>query len=256
MWDAPWVSSDLRYALGRLTAQQAEGIRRIVQAELGGLGITSLLQGPDRICAANTYYRRGGWRDKPAFNEALELARGDYRAWQLDHGASEALTILAEGAPWAARALRRQVAGDEGAVGVLVDALGSAEAGLRSLAAAQLGRTGALEAVPALAEALARETDKATKAVILGAIGDIAAWRDEDQREAAGEILDRVDIKTGRKTEQRVEGGIGVGLGLGELSDDELDQLLKNLEAAAGGGVAGEAEEGDSSLPRGLGCSE
>jgi len=240
------VSDELRLALRQLSGQQAAGVLRIVQAELEGRSLGSLFQGPARICSESTYYRRRGWRDKTAFNEALGLARRDYRSWLLDHGAGEALVVLAEGAPLAARALRRQVAGDEGAVAVLIDALGSEEEGLRRLAAENLGRSGARSAVPALAEALAREGDAGVRATMLQAIGDLAAWRDGDEREAAGEILDRVDVKTGRKTEQRVEGGIGavIGLGLGELDDAELEQLLENLAAAEGGGAAGEAAEG------------
>jgi len=233
------VSEELTLVLQQLSAQQAAGVQRIVQAELDGRSLASLFDGPDRICSESTYYRKRGWSHKPAFVQALELARRDYRTWLLEHGAQEALTILAEGAPVAARALRQQVNGDEGAAAVLIGVLGSEDAGLRALAAAHLGRTGSPAAVPALRQALAREPDDETRRVIVGAIGDIAAWRDEDQRDAAGEILDRVDVKTAPKSAATVQ----AGLGLGELSDAELEQLLENLEAAAGGGAAGAATQ-------------
>ena len=235
------MSEELGEALLGLSKQQAAGVRRIVAAELDGRSLASLFVGPDRICSESTYYRRRGWHHKAGFQRALELARRDYRAWLLEHGAHEALTILAEGAPLAARALKRQVDGDASAVAVLIESLQSQDAGLRSLAAENLGRSGSLIAVPALGAALAREEDPGARRVMLQAIGDLAAWRDEDQREAAGEILDRVDVQTAPKGTRRMEGGLG--LGLGELSDVELDQLLENLEAAEGGGVAGAAAE-------------
>jgi len=239
------VSEELRAGLRGLSGQQAAGVLRIVQAELDGRSITSLLDGPDRICNHSTYYRRGGWRDKAAFVQALELARRDYRSWLLEHGAREALTILADGAPSAARALRQQGTGDESAVAVLVDALDSVDAGLRSLAAESLGRTGSPAAVPALRQALAREEEPGARRAMLQAIGDIAAWRDADQRDAAGEILDRVDVKTAPKSASTVQGGFG----LGALSDVELEQLLANLEAAAGGGAVGAGTAGEGARP-------
>jgi hypothetical protein len=239
--DAPWVSEGLRSALRRLSGQQAAGVLRIVQAELAGRSITSLLEGEDRICNQSTYYRRGGWRDKPAFNQALELARRDYRAWMLEHGTQEALVLLAEGAPVAARALRRQVAGDDQALGVLVGVLEEPDAGLRMLAALHLGETGSPAAVSALRAALAREEDGEVRRALVAALGRIAAWRDEDQRDAAGEILDRAGTRTATKSTVQAS----VGFGLEELSDAELEQLLDNLEAAEGGGAAGATATAD-----------
>jgi len=242
MQDALWVSEELRGVLRQLSGQQSAGVLRIVQAELEGRSIASLLAGPGRICNHSTYYRRGGWRDKAAFNQALGLARRDYRAWLLEHGTQEALTLLAEGAPHAARALRQQVSGDEMAVGVLIGVLEDPDAALRMMAADHLGQTGLPAAVPALRDALAREEDADVRRALLAAIGAIASWRDEDRREAAGEILDRAGTQTAPKSQVQAS----VGFGLEELSDTELDRLLDNLEAAEGRGAAGAtaADEG------------
>lgn len=238
MQDALWVSGELRAALRALSGQQSAGVFRIVQAELEGRSIASLLAGPDRICNHSTYYRSGGWRDKPAFNQALELARRDYRSWLLEHGTQEALTLLAESAPHAARALRQQVSGDEQAVGVLIGVLEDPDAALRMMAAEHLGQTGLPAAIPALRDALARERDPDVRRALLAAIGQIATWRDADRRDAAGEILDRAGTQTATKSTVQAS----VGFGLEQLSDAELDHLLDNLEAAEGRGDAGAAE--------------
>lgn len=60
----------------RLTAQQRSGLLRIVEADLCGLSLDSLLEsGPRQMCAHTTYYGAGGWSHNPDFVEALRCAR-------------------------------------------------------------------------------------------------------------------------------------------------------------------------------------
>lgn len=241
--DAQWVSDELSELLARLTAQQARGVLRIVQAEIDGRTITSLLEGEDRICAATTYYgggKRKGWRDKPTFRRALDLARQEYRSWMLQHGTEEALAILSATAPESARALRQRVTGDDRAIATLVAALESDSTAERGYAAKLLGETGLPRTVPALQVALTTEEDKGVRELILGALGDIAAGSARDI-DTPLEVLDRGDLKTATKGTRALTGGDGGPIGVAdrsgiagvvaELDDEELDQFLVNLEA-------------------------
>jgi HEAT repeat protein len=197
-----WASDELIVTLARLTGQQADGVLRIVEAELDRRSLTSLLTGPDRICNGSTYYgthKRGGWLGKPDFARALELARRDYRKWLVDHGVGDALSILSRAAPEAARALEQEVRGDPSAVGALVRLLEHADAALRQGAALALGATGLAEVVTPLASALERETDFEVQKALIAALGRVAAWRDSDRRAAAVAVLDRADVKTAAK---------------------------------------------------------
>jgi len=243
-----WVSDELQELLLRLTAQQARGVLRIVQGELEGRSLSSLLDCDDQICASTTYYgtrRRTGWRQKPDFRQAVELARRDYRSWMLEYGVNDALIILAETAPHAARALRQQILGDDGAVDALAAALKDADPEVRRDAATQLGATGLPAVVPALRAALKAETDPLVRQVLVAALGHVAGLRDDDRRAAALGVLDRADVKTAGKGPPAVAVGdqmVNLYLAdLGELSDEELDQLIANLEAAESGAAAGEA---------------
>lgn len=238
MRDAAWVSEELRGVLADLSAQQAAGVLRIVQAEIDGRSLTSLFSGPDRICTVSTYYRRKGWSHKPLFQRALELARRDYRSWMLEHGTQDALLILADSAPHAARALRQQIVGDGQAIAVLEGVLREPDAALRIMAAQHLGDTGLPGVVLALREALAREKNAEARRALVEALGRIAALRDGDRRQAAGEILDRAGMETAPKS------AVAGTLGLEALSDDELERLLDNLEAAESGGADREAAAG------------
>lgn len=198
-----WVSEELQAALSPLSGQQAAGVLRIVQAELEGRSLSSLLNCADQICTGTTFYGSGrhsrGWRHKPGFVAALDLARRDYRKWLLEHGVGDALAILAGAAPEAARALRQEVAGDPSAVTALTGLLRSGNPMVRQTAATQLGETGLAEAAPALLEAFEKEMDIVTQQKIVEALGRIAGWRDSDRRAAAFGVLDRADVKTAAK---------------------------------------------------------
>jgi len=103
-----WASEELAKVLARLTSQQARGVVRIVEAELEGRSLSSLLDTPGQICTSTTYYgsgKRRGWKDNEHFQRSLELARRDYRQWLLEHSTGEALAILASTAPEAVGAI-------------------------------------------------------------------------------------------------------------------------------------------------------
>jgi hypothetical protein len=204
-----WVSEELQAALAGLSAQQARGVQRIVQAELAGQSLSSLLDCAGQICTSTTYYgsgRRRGWRDKPAFQQALALARRDYRQWMLHSGVDEALSALAETAPHAARALRQQVVGDAGAIEALVEALSDGAAEVRRQAAVQLGGTGQPAVVAALREALGREREPLVREALVEALGAVAGLRDGERRLAAASVLDRAGLETAVKATQAQTG--------------------------------------------------
>lgn len=236
---ARWASDELAAALAELTAQQAEGVQRIVGAELNGKPLSSLLDVPDQICTSTTYYgsgKRPGWRGKPAFNVALTLARRDYRKWMLEHGTDEALTVLATTAPDAARMLRQQVTGDDSALAVLETMLAADDPTLRVNAALHLGETGLPRVIPALQAAWRREKEASVQRALVDAMGMIAAGATRNAA-AAESVLDRADLKTASKGTQALTGGDGgpMELGIfgviGQLSDEEIEQMLGNLKA-------------------------
>jgi len=220
-----WGSSELDVALAVLSGQQARGIIRIVQAELDGKSISSLLDCPDQMCTSTTYYgsgKRKGWRGKLEFKTALRLARRDYRAWLRENGTGETLMILASASPDAARALKQHVLGDEGAIVALERILAESEnAEERKQAAGKLGATGQPRVVPVLERALAAEESTGVREVLIAALGAVATWRDGDQRSAAAQVLDRADVKTA--TKQTVS-----------VSDAEIDaEIERELEKHA-----------------------
>ena len=120
-----WVSDDLLTLLGRLTPRQRQAVVRIVEAELAGVPLRALLEGPNRICTKTTYYRtspRPGWHHQARFREALAMARRDAAGHRLATALEEAIEELTLAAPEAARELRRQVRGDLAAVQALASA--------------------------------------------------------------------------------------------------------------------------------------
>ena len=224
--EVQWASDDLQSALTDLTSQQAAGVVRIVQAELDGRAISSLLDCADQICTSSTYYRKGGWKDKESFQLALDLARRDYRTWALEHGTSEALTILAGGAAPAARALRHQVEGDGSALAALEALLDSDDSEERAEAVAGLAATGLPQAALILRDALGDEDDAAIRLEIVRGLAHIAGLRDADRRLAAQGILDRAAVETAAKAALAVD-------------EDDLDAaIVAELERLAGSGQA------------------
>lgn len=216
--------------LARLTSQQARGVVRIVEAELDGRSLSSLLDCPGQICTSTTYYgsgKRRGWKDKSDFQRSLELARRDYRHWLLEHSTGQALAILASTAPDAVRALRQQITGDASAIRALEVALQASEPGLRVNAARQLGETGLPAAVLALMAALKREKTPEVREAIVEALGRIAGFRDGDRRMAATSVLDRAAVETAAKQAFT-------------LSDNDINAAIeRELARLAGGGQDG-----------------
>jgi hypothetical protein len=230
---APWISPDLRSALGKITAQQAAAIVRIVQAELDGRPITSLLDGPDKIAARSTYYgthKRTGWRDRPEFNAALAQARSDYRAWLMETGTEDAMVILARAARPAARELERQVTGDLEAVEILGQemerAIAAGDMGRIGLIAHSLEITGMSQALPHLRRALAVESlGVETYNVVVAAIGSLANPVNPDKQKAGFGILDRADAKTAAKGTVVESGAKRISFDVSGLPADVLKHI-------------------------------
>lgn len=206
-----WVSEELYTALAALSSQQAAGVLRIVQAELSGKGVSSLLDCEGQICTSTTYYnRKRGWVHKPAFQQALALARRDYRGWALEWGGRDALAILAQTAPDAARALRHQVGGDAAAIEGLIRVLRTGSDEERVLAAAALGQTELMAVVPGLLSALETEQVPGVRQTILVALGNVAGSRDASRRAAIGAVLSRVGLEAGIR-----------------VADDDIDEAIE-----------------------------
>ena len=205
----PWVSEALTVLLGKLSPQQAAGVRRIVDAELRGVPLTHLLDCPGQICTSTTYYGSGkthrGWRSKPEFQAALLQAREDYRTWLLEHGAQETLVLLTEAGPPAAVELRRQATGDVAAVDALGrkldEAVEAANEDLVVVFARALDMTKAAAARVYLERALyyGPGWKKETYHVLAEAMATVARAMDTDRQKAAMGILDRIDKSTASK---------------------------------------------------------
>jgi hypothetical protein len=222
-----WVSEVLYGALAVLSPGQAAGVLRIVKAELEGRGVSSLLDCEGQICTSTTYYnRKRGWVHKPAFQQALALARRDYRGWALEWGGRDALAILAQTAPDAARALRHQVGGDAAAIEGLIRILQTGSDEERVLAAAALGQTELMAVAPGLLSALESERAPAVRGAIVLALGQVAGSRDSSRRAAVGAVLSRVGLEAGIR-----------------VADDDIDEAIE-AEIRRLTGEAGETGEG------------
>ena len=199
--------------LESLTPRQARGVQRIIEADLAGRGISSLLDCEGQICTSTTFYnRKSGWAHKAAFQQALALARRDYRSWLLERGGRDALAILAETGPDAARALRQQIVGDAEAIQSMVRSLRSEDPVVRIAAAVALGETELLAVVPALASALERETKADVRQALLVALGRVAGSRDSSRRAAVGNVLSRIGVEEAAKL---------------RISEDEVDSAIE-----------------------------
>jgi hypothetical protein len=230
--DVKWASDELIVVLGQLSAQQAAGVARIVQAELEGKPLSALLDCPDQICTSTTYYgsgKRGGWRGKPEFRQAVELARRDYRAWMLEHSTSEALALLASTTPDAVMALRQQIVGNASAVAVLEAALNSDKPALRKRAARALGETQLEIVVGPLWRRYEIEDDLGVLDEIVWALGQVAGSRDGDRRAASKAVLDRGSTETASKQ------SVAIG-DFGDVTEREQDAIERALVQEAQGG--------------------
>ena len=234
-----WASEELEAVLAKLSSKQAAGVQRIIEAELAGRSLSSLLDCSDQICTSTTYYGykskngrrdRPGWNAKPEFRQALILARRDYRAWMLEHGTSEALQVLASTAPSAARVLKHQVEGDADAVTALCRLLKSELVEDRLNAATGLFSVGLPAVVPAIIQALGDEKDDRVRAALIAVLGRIAGYTDADRQRAAMAVLDRADVKTAAKQAR-------------EIDQNELDrEIERRLAQLAGGSEAAVTE--------------
>lgn len=232
-----WVSDELLAMLNKLSPQQASGVLRIVQAELDGRTLSSLLDCRDQICTSSTYYgygKRPGWRSRPEFTEALDMARRDYRGWLLENGTAEAMAILSRTAGPAAREVARQVTGDSEALDTLVKEFDKAvEAGkperLVPLALA-LAATGLPGALPALQRALEREWENDVYSGITTAVARLAASLDSERQRAAFGILDRASARTASKSTVAESGTKTITFDLSGIPTDIL-RTLANARA-------------------------
>ena len=239
-----WLSDELRGELFYLTAQQANGVKRIVQAELDGAPLSRLLEGPDKICTSTTYYgsgKRKGWRDNEHFQQALALARRDLRAWIMETSTEDALAVLSQAAVESARDLKQQVTGHLPAVDVLCRELDEAisrempdQAKVFMLAAA-LGNVGRPAGLPILERALTTarrlQWDGETYGAIVKAIGKIADAVRLDRQKVDVSVLDRAAEKTASKG---TPPAVGVRLDdvLGALPDEFREAVRKELARA------------------------
>lgn len=229
-------SPTLAALLGRLSAQQAQGVIRVVEAELAGVSIEALFEGENAICSRSTYYHkaRGGWIHKPAFQEALAQARQEMRAHRLTHIVDDAIAELKMTTPLAARDLRRQIVGDEDAVAALARMLLDNKAAVsdRVDAALALGAIGTGRASEALVTALEMLADEKPHAesvkvgeqafggvrpAVVRALGLSAQGVNPQRRLASMAVLDRASKDTADKS-----GGSGHGVVV-YIPDNERD---------------------------------
>jgi hypothetical protein len=97
--DIVW-SEQLLAQLERLTPKQAAAVPRLAETLVRGGSVDSLLAGPGRICARQTYYGRPrGWSHQVEFQEALELAKREYRQALARDSVEEARALLYAHAP-------------------------------------------------------------------------------------------------------------------------------------------------------------
>ncbi|HLF28210.1 MAG TPA: HEAT repeat domain-containing protein [Anaerolineae bacterium] len=213
-------SPDLAARFRRLTPSQVSGVIRIAQAELAGISIEALLQGPGKICSRSTYYHkaRGGWKYKPEFQDALELARAEMRTHRLTSVVSEAIEELKLATPLAARDLRRQITGDVDAIdalaGVLFDK--NRKSDERQAAAVALGQIGSSVAVTVLISALDESPTTDLRKAIIDALGAAGVAANSRRRLADNSVLDRADRMTADK---------GGGSRTSEMSDEDLERI-------------------------------
>jgi len=252
-----WMSDELKEITPRLTGQQWAGVIKIVQAELDGRSLTSLLLSADRPCAKTTYYGRWakggkskksqpGWVDNPNFTTALKLARRDYRAWLMEAGTSEGLMVLGRAAGPSARELERQVTGDLVAVEALGHAMDTAIKQGNDLRVAQvarmLGDTLLSQALAPLSRALEHDWTPDTYGMLVEAVGRIASPLNVDRQKAAMGILDRLDDTATKSVVQETsERAQHISFDLEQLPTEVLQLLAHggDDEGTEGGGQGG-----------------
>jgi predicted acylesterase/phospholipase RssA len=111
--DQVW-SDELLAKLEQLTPKQAAAVPRLAERLCRGGSVDSLLAGENRICARQTYYGRlRGWVHQKAFQEALELAKRDYRQALARDSVQEARSLLYSHVPAAVRRLIEIMAQEE-----------------------------------------------------------------------------------------------------------------------------------------------
>lgn len=172
-------SDELLDLIEGLTSKQRSAIPRIVARRAEGGSLTSMLRGPEKVCAWRTYYKKpSGWSHNEAWLRALEMAQREYNARLLDQAVDRAVDNLRLGTEAASaflleevRAGRRLQWGDE-------DDLGLAQKGLLLLL-----RNGEDKEKIRAATALARMCGGQLERALRAGLG----------------ILDRADIKTAMK---------------------------------------------------------
>jgi len=196
-------SEELRGLLARISPAQAKGIIRIVEAELGGETVESLLRGPSKICSRSTFYRARGWWHNRGFRSALELARNEARAQTMTSALDDAINELKRTTPAAARDLRRQIVGDEAAIDALLSVIKDrkaipANADERGAAVRSLAVIGTPRATQALLELLDDKSAE-VRMVVIESLGISASGVNSQRRLADIAVLDRADKMTASK---------------------------------------------------------
>lgn len=196
-------SDELKGWLAKLSPAQAKGIIRIVEAEMAGETVESLLRGTRKICSRSTFYRERGWWHNRKFRAALDLARKEIRAKTMTSALDEAIDELKRTTPLAARDLRRQIVGDEPAIDALMAVIKDKKASKenvdeRSMAVFSLSQIGTPRATQALLELMSEKNTEVRMAVIK-AIGTSAAGVNVQRRLADIAVLDRADKMTASK---------------------------------------------------------
>lgn len=103
----------LRVLLAQLTPKQRAAVDRVIEAEIAGVPLASLLGGENGICSHTAYYKKGGWNDNAAWREALDIARGLSFDDRLRGAVKRARETIVLASPDAARALVGMLATNE-----------------------------------------------------------------------------------------------------------------------------------------------
>lgn len=221
-------SAELQEMMNLLTPNRTRAIRRIIEeVELGGQPMAALFRGKDKICNKVTWNKAKGWSHNKMFMHILGMAKREIRAASLG-GISEAVRILQDASPIAARDLVRQTTGDEAAIQSLLSEIirpiTAADKDIdiehdpRVAAVNSLAQIGTAAASLALLQALLKSKAH-VRTAILTALGQAASGVSTQRRLAAVAILNRASEETADK---------GQGNAAGEYSDDELAQIIKS----------------------------
>jgi hypothetical protein len=213
-------SAILQAALDKLSPQQAAGVIRIVEAELRGVSIERLFVGDDAMCARSTYFakNRGGWKHKPEFKAAEDLARQEYRGWRLGNVVNDGTDAIKLMVPLATNEMKRQLVGDVDAIPVLQSVVLNSDYTLRQRqsAVSSLAAIATDETTRVLIDLVPQVAGKLLESVV-SALGDTAAGTNAGRRAVMNSTLDRASELTA------IKGGEDGSI------DEEIRQMMGEL---------------------------